>query len=143
MWRLERIVGVLALGLLGCTKIEPGESGIRGRVPVHEDSWAVPGEQICAWRPERRDDPTCATVRRDGSFELRLPRAIYSLCVRDGRKHALRCPSLCRYPVHAGEVTEVEPANLLTPKPDGQGFYGTSSRSLGPGHVDMPHLSTI
>jgi hypothetical protein len=145
MWRHELLMGVLtlgvlALGLLGCNKIGPGESGIRGHVPVGEDSWVpAPGEQICASKHELSDDPICSKVGRDGSFELPLSPGTYWLCERGRGKH-LSCPSMCPYQVSTGEVTEVDAADLLTPMPDGQGFYGTSTGSFGEmGYLNVPH----
>jgi hypothetical protein len=140
MRRFALVVGVLALGLLGCGKIMPGESGIRGRVPVGADWWVpVPGEEICASTHERSSNPICAKVKRDGSFELALPSDTYWLCTPD-LYSGVSCPSLCPYPVSGGEVTVVEPADLSTPTPEGQGFYGTSRGSFGErGYLDVRH----
>ncbi|HLT35677.1 MAG TPA: hypothetical protein VK034_05310 [Enhygromyxa sp.] len=130
---------VIALAMLGCM-----DTGIRGRVPIGEDSWAPkPGEDICASKHEESEDPKCSKVARDGSFELPLPAGTYWLCTRGGWK-GVRCPSLCPYSVSTGEVIEVGPDDFRTPMPDGQGFYGTSTGSFGePGYLDVPHRMRI
>jgi hypothetical protein len=129
----------LALGLLGCGKIGSGESGIRGRVLVGTESWVPgPGEMICASKHERSEDPPCAEIGRDGSFELPLSPGTYWLCRWRGRN--LVCPSLCPYAVQQGEVTEVDASDFLQPMPGDGGVYGTSTGSFGErGYLDVAH----
>jgi hypothetical protein len=138
--RLPMLVCGLALGLLGCGKVGPGESGIRGQVFVGTESWEQqPGELICASKHEKSEDPPCAKVGRDGRFEiLPLSPGTYWLCFRRGQ--SLDCPSLCPYAVRTGEVIEVDVADFLGRMPGEGGFYGTSRGSFGePGYLDVPH----
>lgn len=138
--RLCMVVCGLALGLLGCGKIGAGESGIRGQVLVGTQSWVPkPGEMICASKHEESEDPPCAKVGRDGSFEiLSLTPGTYWLCRQRGP--SLDCPSLCPYSVRHGEVTHVDPSDFLGRMPGDGGFYGTSTGSFGePGYLDVPH----
>lgn len=142
--RLHMACG-LALGLLGCGKIEPEktgpeESGIRGRVFVGTESWTFkPGELLCASEHEESEDPPCAKVGGDGSFKIRpLSPGTYWLCRQRGG--SLDCPTLCPYEVRHGEMTEVDSSDFLGRMPGDQGFYGTSIGSFDePGYLDVPH----
>jgi hypothetical protein len=132
----------LVLSLLGCGKSVqsvPLEQGIRGQVPVDKDSWApAPGETICASEHEQSNDPPCARIGRNGSFELSVKAGTYWLCGQSGR--SLSCRSLCPHTVKPGEVTEVDPSDFLPLLPEGQGFYGTSTGSFGEhGYLDVAH----
>jgi hypothetical protein len=136
----------VALGLLGCGKIEPekigpAQTGIRGRMLVGIDAAWHPkvGETICASKLEESEDPPCAQIGGDGSFKiLGLSPGTYWLCRKRGQ--SLDCPSLCPYSVRDGEVTEVEPSEFLRGMPGEGGFYGASTGSFGePGYLDVPH----
>jgi hypothetical protein len=138
--RLYMVVCGLALGLLGCGKAGPGESGIRGRGLVGTGSWfPKPGEMICASEHEESEDPRCGMVGLDGSFEiLALSPGTYWLCRQRGGR--LDCPSLCPYPVRHGEMTEVDLNDFLGRMPGEGGFYGTSRGSFGErGYLDVAH----
>jgi hypothetical protein len=137
---LHLVVCGLALGLLGCGKIRPEETGIRGQVLVGTESWDLKaGEMICASKHEKSKDRPCAKIGHDGRFEiLPLSPGTYWLCLQRGR--SLDCPSLCPYSVRQGEVTEVVPSDFLGRMPGEGGFYGTSRGSFGePGYLDVPH----
>jgi hypothetical protein len=128
------------LGLLGCGKVEPGASGIRGQVLLGIEPWDLkPGELICASQHELSGDPPCAMLGFDGSFEiLPLPPDTYWLTLARGR--SLQGLSLCPYSVEHGEVTEVVWSDFLGRMPGDGGFYGTSRGSFGePGYLDVPH----